>query len=84
MTISEKLTDLESIEQNKSAEMHNSCMLIEPNQEGRVIEPPNGSQERGCEQSSYATTATSEDGKHRVRAVPESILRLSLERVDIK
>ena len=26
------------------------------------------------------TTATSEDGKHRVRAVPESILRLSLER----
>ena len=53
--------------------------VIEPNQEGRVIEPPNGSQERGCEQSSYATTATSEDGKHRVRAVPESILRLSLD-----
>ena len=61
------------------AELQPVCMLIEPKQEGRVIEPPNGSQERGCEQSSYATTATSEDGKYRVRAVPESILCLSLE-----
>lgn len=43
MTISEKLTDLESIEQNMIAELQPMRMLIEPNQEGRVIEPPNGS-----------------------------------------
>ena len=83
-TISEKLTDLESIEQNKCVEFYDGSMLIEPNHIVGIARMKKGSQERGCEQSSYAITATSKDGKYRVRAVPESILCLSLERVDIK